>query len=275
MNVKVLNTLGPTVVIPSGVPQGSVLGPFLFAAYMGSVHFPFPNVHCLKYADDVTLIESLSHLQTPSVSLDACVSVFDSKGLTVNRSKCKRIRFCRSKVPTAPFDCGFTSVNSLKILGIVFSDTLKWDNHVSTVLTIASKRLYIIRRLKEFIVPVEVARVYHAIITSVFFYASPVYGRLPLKLLSKLERFQKRAHRLICGHDCTCDLFPSVSSKLEEAALQLLLSSESNHAHPLHKLVPHRLPASNRLSVPMSFTNRRLSSFFPWATELFNALFNR
>ena len=57
MRVKVLNTLGPVFDIPSSVPQGSVLGPFLFAAFMGSVDISFMNVRCIKYADDVTLVE--------------------------------------------------------------------------------------------------------------------------------------------------------------------------------------------------------------------------
>ena len=39
--------------------------------------------------------------------------------------------------------------------------------------------------------------IYHAIITSLFLYASPAYGHVPACLLRKVERFQKRAHRLI------------------------------------------------------------------------------
>ena len=76
MRVKVLNTLGPIVDIPSGVPQGSVFGPFLFVAFMGSVNFSNMNVKCIKYSDDVTLIESLSLNQVSSVTLDNCVSAF-------------------------------------------------------------------------------------------------------------------------------------------------------------------------------------------------------
>ena len=273
MNVKVLNSLGPSVVIPSGVPQGSVLGPFLFAAFMGSVRFPFANVQCVKYADDVSLIEPLSRYQTPSVTLDVCVSVFAEKGLIVNRSKCKQIRFCRSRVHASHHDSGFTRVDSLKILGITFSNTLKWDCHVSAMLSTASQRLYIIRRLKDCMNSVELARVYHAMISSVFFYASPVYGRLPSKLSTKLERFQRRAHRLICDQTCDCVLFPSVLSKLQDAAVKILLLSEVNPEHPLHAFVPHRLPASNRLSVPFCVTNRRQNSFFPWSTELYNSRF--
>ena len=170
--------------------------------------------------------------------------------------------------------CGFVKERSLKILGVVFADNFKWDNHVSVLIRAASKRLYIIRRLKDFVHPRELIRIHHAIVTSLFLYASPVYGRLPLKLLSKLERFQKRAHRMICGPDCYCDLFPSLSSKLEDAAVKLLLLSERNRDHPLHAFVPTRLPASNRFSVPMCVTNRRQNAFFCWATILYNSCFN-
>ena len=41
----------------SGVPQGSVLGPYLFAAYMGQL-FPHSTIgpKCVLYADDLTII---------------------------------------------------------------------------------------------------------------------------------------------------------------------------------------------------------------------------
>ena len=68
MSVKIRDTLGPIITIPSCVPQGSVLGPFLSAAFMGSVNFRELNVKCIKYADDVTLIEPLSINYTSSVS---------------------------------------------------------------------------------------------------------------------------------------------------------------------------------------------------------------
>ncbi|MEL7308264.1 MAG: reverse transcriptase family protein, partial [Pseudomonadota bacterium] len=197
--VKVMNTFGSTVASPSGVPQGSVLGPFLFAAFMGSIKFPFKNVKCVKYADDVTIIEALCQNEISSISLDYCESVFREQGLFVNRSKCKQMCLRRSRVPySSHVLSGFSEVTSMRILGVIFSDSFKWDDQISQILKSASKRLYLIRRLKDYLCNKDLTRVYHCIITSLFLYASPVYGHLPSSLLSKLEKFQKRAHRLIC-----------------------------------------------------------------------------
>ena len=156
---------------------------------------------------------------------------------------------------------------------MIFTNRFKWHRQVSGVIKTASKRLYIIRCLKEVVTTRELVNIYHSLITSIFMYASPVYGRLPAKLLSKFERFQKRAHRLICGPSCDCDGFPMLSLKLENAAVELLLRSEASVQHPLNSFVPHRLPASRRLRLPTCVTTRRLNSFFPWASQLYNSLF--
>ena len=223
-----MNNFGPIIRIPSGVPQGSVLGPFLFAAFMGSIEFPFRNVMCIKYADDVTIIEPLRRLQSSVVTLDLCETVVFDNGLYVNRSKCKQMQIFRSH---AGHLCdgttltGFTHVTSMKVLGITFNNRFKWDAQITELLKCASRRLYLIRRLKGFVDSDNLVRVYHAVITAIFLYASPVYGCLPLTLLSKLEKFQKRAHRLVCGPSCECDRFSSVSSMFEDAAVKLLLQS--------------------------------------------------
>ena len=79
MSVRV-NNLGPTAIVPSGVPQGSALVPFLFSAFMGSVDFSRENVKCIKYVDDLTIIESLSRNQTSFIFLDECEALFKERG---------------------------------------------------------------------------------------------------------------------------------------------------------------------------------------------------
>ena len=270
-SVKVCNRFGPITTSRSGVPQGSVLGPFLFAAFMGSIELDYPNVFRTLYADDVTMVEWVLRNHVSSVSLERCVSVFSQKGLSLNQSKCKRLCVRRSNNDLPDYNCDFITVENLKVLGFTFCDLFKWNAQISNILRLASQRLHLIRCLKNAISTHELIHIYHAVVTSLFLYASPAYGQLPATLRNKLERFQSRAHRIICGCSCNCDRFPDMCSRLESTAKRLLQVAEEHEDHPLHHLVPVRLPASNKLRLPACRTVRRLNSFLPWASRLTNA----
>ena len=209
--VKICDRLGPVTAARSGVPQGSVLGPYLFAAFMGSISFPQSNVQCVKYADDITLIESISRNQASvsSISIATCASLFDQRGLMLNRNTCKLLRIIRSPNAISTVDCNFKNVDCVKTLGFIFTRRLDWKAQISNILKLASQRLYVIRCLRNSLTSLELIRVYHALITSIIVYASPACGKLLATLFEKLERLQ-RLHRLICGHACACDGFQSV-----------------------------------------------------------------
>lgn len=268
--VRVCNIFGPTTSVTSGVPQGSVLGPFLFAAFMGIFSFDRENVFSVIYADDVTLVEHVPCHSTSSISLDQFVTFFKTHGLFVNASKCKRLCIHRAKHGHFDDGRGFSNVSKLKILGVTFTDHFTWTAQISEILKLASQRLHVIRCLKDFVSAQTLIRVYHALITSLFLYASPVYGQLPATLLSRLEGFQRRAHRLICGCSCACDGFPELRGKLEDNALRLLLASEVDEDHPLHGFVPKRLPSTKQFRLPVCRTTKRLNSLFLWAPRISN-----
>ena len=264
-SVRIDNNFGRRVVATSGVPQGSVLGPLLFASFMGSIDFESDLVQCVKYADDITLVESI---ETPSQQLLTSAYIkekFVSAGLKLNMMKCNEMLIQRSVLPQNQVTTSvFSTRDKLCILGFMFSKSLSWDIQICDILKRAARRLYIIRCLKPIISQSELIIVYHSIVTSLILYASPAFGNLPVGLLLSLERFQNRAHKLICGRGCTCDKFPSLSSVLQTRGLSFLFKCESEVNHPLHHLVPKRLPRSNHFCMPFSSTNRRLNSFFPW-----------
>ena len=80
--------------VPSGVPQGSILGPLLFLVYIDDISTE-PDSPCRLFADDcvifrkVTSAEDCSLLQT---DLSAFIKWTETWQLRVNLSKCKALR---------------------------------------------------------------------------------------------------------------------------------------------------------------------------------------
>lgn len=269
IRVKVKDALGPQVVVPSGVPQGSVLGPYLFAAYMGSICFSHHSAVAIQYADDVTIIEAITS-NSINIPIRSVEERFSNAGLHLNYSKCKEMHIRCSRAGSNLSVGTATIANTLKILGVTLSDSLSWSNHFSDLLKRASRRLYIIRSLKPTLSKRELISVYHSVITSIFLYAAPAFGHIPKCIVEKIERFQRRAHRIICGTDCTCDFFPLLSDKIQASGLKFLQACENSTIHPLHDYVPERLQRTGLYRLSVCATSRRQHSFFPWYCLIYN-----
>ncbi len=249
------------------------MGPFLFASFMSSIDFESHFIRWVKYADDMTIIELIESPSQILLSSSHIEGKFKSVGLTLNLTKCKEILIQRSNLPENLISTSvFTRVSQLRILGFIFSDSLSWKLQINNVLMRATRRLYIIRCLRNILSNRELILVYHAVITPLLLYAAPTFGKLPKTLLHKLQRFQNRGHRLTCGSDCSCQFFHPLSDIFKKSGLNFLKSCETNLSHPLHAFVPQRLPRSGHYMLKFSSTNRRLHSFFPWFCALSNEM---
>ena len=270
--VKLCGCFGPTLEIPSGVPQGSILGPILFAAVMGAVNVS-SDATLVMYADDVTIIE-------PIIATSACVSSDNVKSfeewiiacrMVINYSKSKQIIFKRRKdcVATLP---DIEHCDTVKVLGVHWDSALSWKVHFDNLLRVCAQRLYVIRILKPVLSSDLLCQVYNSIVVSVFLYAAPLFVTLPQNISQKLEKFNRRAHRLICGSDCDCIRFPSLSSQRITRARHFFVKCDSIVAHPLHSLVPHRMYYSGHFRIPHVRSSRRLNSFIPFMCMLLNPI---
>ena len=57
--VRIGNEKSSLALVTSGVPQGSVVGPFLFSMVAGSFPVEYENATVIKYADDFTVCAAL------------------------------------------------------------------------------------------------------------------------------------------------------------------------------------------------------------------------
>ena len=90
-------------------------------------------------------------------------------------------------------------VTSYKVLGLVIQNNLKWNNHIDSIVTKASKRLHILRVLRHSGIEIsDLITIYTALIWSLQEYCCVVWHHaLPSYLSQELERIQKHALKII------------------------------------------------------------------------------
>ena len=88
-----------------------------------------------------------------------------------------------------------------KLLGVIITNNLSWDEHCDYIYSKANKRLFGLRVLKKSgLRPADLVKVYCSIIRSVLEYTSPVWAGLPVYLSDPLESIQRKALRIIYPH---------------------------------------------------------------------------
>ena len=133
--------------------------------------------------------------------------------------------------------------------------------HFQNVIKKCNQRLYALRVLKPLLHEFELSRVYTCLICSVLSYSSPLFNMLPNKIIKKVDAFIKRCHRVIHHRECSCDLTRSFRDLLMSKSVKLFLSAASSQSHPLHTLIPSRLPRTGHYKVEFSKTLRKQSVF--------------
>ena len=117
--------------------------------------------------------------------------------MIVNVDKTKEIVFhrpsARSSLPSAT--TGIEQVVSVKLLGVTFSNALRFDEHVKNTLTICNQRCYLLKCLKGQGLPsAQLNIVFCAIIFSRILYSLPEWGGFrTVELTNKIDIFLRKA----------------------------------------------------------------------------------
>jgi hypothetical protein len=222
----------------------------------------------VKYADDIVTL--LPIYKTSNIhalvkrEIEHLNSWANSNGLQLNEDKTKLMFVkCSDKAPD------IQTSNQLSILGVTYQPYLRWEFETERRCKKASQRLYVLRKLKSHVPKYLLFLIHNNFILSVLEYANPIFLSLSEKDSAKLERIQRRSHKIVCGAFCDCDSFPLLSERRTCQALKCFIALMKEH-HILHHLLPKRLPSGVRLSFPVCRTTRRLKSFIPSCTALFN-----
>lgn len=191
--------------IPSGVPQGSILGPLLFAIFVNDVSSCFPHSKILLYADDMKIlkkIQSLSDAQCLQEDLLRFQDYCTLNKLNLNVTKCFVCSFTRK--PTAIqydytlHDTPLTRIDTIRDLGVSFDGKLLFDTHIDNIVTRASRALGFVLRMSAEFSDLKIIKIlYCAFVRSLLEYASQVWNPCYEVYTSRLEGIQKRFLRYL------------------------------------------------------------------------------
>lgn len=204
--VALEGVLSSPVGVQSGVPQGTVLGPLLFLAFINDLPESVQFSSVKLFADDSLLFKRISspadslQLQQDLSSLEQWESTWQ---MEFNPSKCTVIRIAPNKkkpiLPTSYSLHGQTleTTPSSKYLGVLISDDLSWSSHVQATVNKGNRTVGFLRRnFRECTTTVRAAT-YKAMVRPVLDYASPVWDPISQKDVTELEKVQRRAARYV------------------------------------------------------------------------------
>lgn len=191
--------------IPSGVPQGSILGPLLFIIFVNDIDQCFKHSNFLLFADDMKIfkfINNFQDLELLQLDLDNLRDYCAMNKLDLNISKCCCITFSRSvRTPAYNYKINGQSLmrtDSVVDLGVTLDSKLLFSKHIENISTKAMKTLgFILRITKDFKLIKTLKILYCSLVRSQLEYASQVWNPCYDKYINILERPQKKFLRFI------------------------------------------------------------------------------
>ncbi len=253
--------------INRGVPQGTVIGPFLFSLMVNDINLEDPKSNLLtKFADDLTVSAPVKTTGDSAASEVRNIKGWASDNrMTLNMSKTWEMVVRGRTTKPLPLQLdGIERKNWLKLLGMAFQDDpCCWDLQVDALLSKAASRMYIIRVCRSYCYTKEnLHLLFETLILSLFHYGIEVWGSaLQNKYLQRIDQFFRRAYRF--GY--TLKEY-KISKLIEEKDKALFAKIVNDPDHVLYNLLPEKRSRTLR--------DRKHSFIFPMIkTERFKRYF--
>jgi hypothetical protein len=202
--VKIGNSRSSERQIKSGVVQGSCLGPLLYLLFINAIGSIKTHGKLFLFADDSAMVTYHNHedeIQTSvKADMEKVIEFFTTRKILLNDSKTNFMLFTKrkSELPTSiqlSSDIVIHRVKSVKYLGLVIDETLRWNEHIQIMSGKVASATGALWKLKK-VLPLDTKKlIYSSLIETFFNYMSIIWGMSPAIALRNIQIIQNRALR--------------------------------------------------------------------------------
>ena len=262
--------------VTSGVPQGSILSPYMFCIFISELKSILTTNKIFKYADDMALL--ICHSNKPNDEMDCIVELnnvrqwTERNGIKLNHSKSARLTICKRNT-SIDYPCISTikCYDSIKLLGIFLDKNMQWHEHIKYSVSKACRNIHLLRTLKRVLSRKELIITYKSLIQSHLDYGSELYaGSIQQRDSILIQKTVDRCHKIICGSNCDLNCLGDMNSRRSQKSLSLFKNALQNSSHCLHNIMPIFLPSNRRVTIHHTYSTIHNKSFVIYNSMLYN-----
>lgn len=194
------NARSDYITVTSGVPQGSILAPLLYNAYLFDINTCLCKSNYLMFADDKKIYlkvrnkQDCNYIQNDLFNLN---NYYIKNRIYINSSKCVQITFTRK---TKPIEHNYyvnnvmiKKVTSVRDLGIKLDSKMTFNEHIDMITNKSYKQLGFVKRVSTAFKDVECIKIlYFTFVRSILEYACSIWSPCYIVNIEKIESIQQK-----------------------------------------------------------------------------------